>query len=537
MRSALGIYDWGIVGLYFGFVAVVALYASGKQTSTKEYFLGGRQLPWWAASLSIVATETSAVTFIGVPAIAYLRGDWSFMQLVLGFAIGRLFLAAFLIKVFYQDEYQTVYEYLGWRFGTPTRVVASLLFVAGRIAGSGVRLMAGCMAVGVAISAGAASEESHTIIRVAIVTLGIFGVAFTLFGGIRAVVWTDVLLGLTFMAGGVAAAAFLYTQLSETAGFGPEAFALKTRLLHISWNIADGKSLFAGLVGGFFLTLATHGTDQDIVQRMLTCRDGRQGSYSVLGSAVIILPLFLLFLLVGTLLSFFYAQPRGYDIPEQANFIFPVFIVRELPAGLSGFLIAGLLAAALSSLTSALNALAATTINDLYRPLFRHSHSPEAEARLLALSRWSTLGWGIVLVGMALVFLGGDQNIVNLALGVLAYFYGGLLGAFLLARFTTRGSSLSVIAGMLLSVPVVLLLQLRQFLISPEKAPSLLQDWLAAIPSEVSQIITEKIPEIAFPFWIILGTGVTLCIGILGNRRFAPRFRVARTTDAAHARG
>ena len=333
--------------------------------------------------------------------------------------------------------------------------------------------------LGVALSTSGDPESTETIICVAVVVLGIIATSFTLIGGIRTVVWTDVILGITLLAAGLFAALTLYTDLSETDTLNAAAMAERMSVFHFGWDLSDGKSLLAGLVGGFFLTLATHGTDQDIVQRMLTCRDGRSGSLSVLGSAVLILPLFALFLLVGTLLFFFYQQANpAYELPQRPDYILPVYIVRELPMGLAGFVLAGLLAASLSSLTSVLNALAATTVSDFYRPLRSRKPPRDADRHYLNASRVSTLAWGIVLVVVALVFYGGNESIVTMALSVLTYFYGGLLGAFLLGMFTSRGNSASVFCGMILSVPAVLLLQLRQYLAAPENAP-LAGAWLA----------------------------------------------------------
>jgi SSS family transporter len=469
--------DWAVVGAYFVAIALIALHVSPGQGSTRDYFLGGRSIPWWAAALSIIATETSAVTYIGTPRQAY-EGDWSFLQLVLGFVIGRLFLAFFFVPVFYRHEIVTVYGYLEQRFGGAARTTAAVLFLLGRIIGSAVRLFAGCLALELAL--GISLEWT-------IVALGAFGTLYTLAGGIRAVVWTDVLLGLTFIAGGVISAAYLLADMpGGVAGLLSDPdLPGKTRVFHLAWDLARSDTLLAGIAGGFALTLATHGTDQDIVQRILTCRDARRGGLSLAGSAVMILPLMALFLAVGTLLFF---HGRGRPAPGDLNQVFPSFIVTELPSGLRGLVMAGLLAASISSFTSVLNALASTIVADFYRPLRARLLREATERHYVLVSRLATLASGIVLVVLAIAFEGSDANVLTVALQVLTYFYGALLGAFLLGIFTRRGTSTTVVVGMLASVPAVLALA-----------------W-------------QEKPFLAWPYWIIVGTAVTMAVGALGSR-------------------
>jgi SSS family solute:Na+ symporter len=503
--------DWVVVAAYLAAVGSVGFLVSRGQKSTRDYFLGGRSLPWWAAALSIIATETSAVTYIGVPRTGY-SGDWSFLQLVLGFVLGRVFLAFVFVRVFYQREYLTVYGFLGHRFGEGARRAAALLFLLGRVVASGVRHYAGCLAVHVA--------TGLPIVWV-ISALGAFATALALAGGIKTVVWTDVILGLTFTAGGLAAAVFLLDAIPGglPAIVADPAFHEKLRVFRPFQDLADSSSFAAGLLGGFVLTLATHGTDQDIAQRILTCSSSRGGKMSLLGSAVLILPLMSLFLLVGTLL--FYFEKLGsppYVSPEDLNHLFPRFIVSALPLGLAGLVMAGLLAAAISSFTSVLNALAATTIGDFYRPL-RSRRGAAGERHFVRASRLATAFWGAALVLTAIAFQGSQQNILDLALTVLTYFYGGLLGAFLLGILTSRGTSGSVTAGMLTSVPLVLLLQLRLFLAAPEKAPALIRDALELLPPAGAAAILEHVPAIAWPYWTIAGAALSLAIGALRKAR------------------
>ncbi|HVR74581.1 MAG TPA: sodium:solute symporter [Planctomycetota bacterium] len=517
MGDGLSTADWCVVGIYLGIVAIIGFYASGKQKSTKDYFLGGKSLPWWAAALSIIATETSAVTYIGVPRMAY-QGDWAFAQLVIGFVLGRIFLALFFVQVFYRHDFVTVYGFLEQRFGGATRTVAAILFLLGRVVASAVRLYAGCVALKVATGFG---------IDRAIIALGAFGTIYTLTGGIRAVIWTDVLLGLTFMAGGIVSCVYLASAVPgglEGLIRNP-LFIEKTTVIHLGWSLSSPETLLAGIAGGFVLTLATHGTDQDIAQRMLTCRDAKGGSLSVLGSAVLILPLMGLFLLVGTLLFFFY-QTRDvpYALPANLDHIFPLFIVKELPLGFRGLVMAGLLAVSIASFTSVLNALASTTIGDFYSPARKRLGAEPSDRHMVRASRVVTLFWGAALVGLAMAFEGSSENLLTIALQVLTYFYGALLGAFLLGIFTRRGSSLSVITGMVLSVPAVLLLQLRHYVADPATAPQAIRTLLGADSLRPFLDLVERhVPVVAWPYWIIIGTAITFLVGILGTRGIIAR--------------
>ncbi len=507
--STLSALDWAVVALYLAGVAGLGFWIGRKQQSTRDYFLGGRSLPWWAAAISILATETSAVTFIGFPAAAF-NGDWTLLQIFTGFVFGRLFLAFVFVRVFYEREYVTVYGFLADRYGEKTRTLAAVLFLLGRVIASSVRLYAGCLAIQIA---------TGLPIEIIIGVVGLVGGGFTLLGGIKAVVWTDVVLGLTLVVGGLASVLFIVGAIPGGLDgvIGHEAFAEKIRAIQFDQSLSDAKGIIAGLLGGFVLTLATHGTDQDIAQRMLTCRDSRGGRLSVIASAVLILPLVVLFLSVGTLLwMYFDAGQAGFDRPDDANHVFPLFIVHELPVGLAGLVMAGLLAAALSSFTSVLNALAATTIGDFYRPLVSR-RGARSEEHYVSASRVATAIWAIALIGGAIAFVGSQKSIIDLALAVLTYFYGGLLGAFLLGMLTKRGSDRSLVVAMLVSSPVVLILQFRQWVAAPKNAPGALQSWIQGFAPETIQAVQDWIPDIAFPYWIVISTTITMTIGALSG--------------------
>lgn len=509
MPQGLSVVDWVVVGAYLLLVLAVGLIAGRRARSGRDFFLGGRSLPWWAATLSIVAAETSAVTYIGTPRDAF-EGDWAFLQLVIGLVIGRVFLALFLVPVLYRSEILTVYGFFEARFGTATRAVAALFFLLGRAVASGVRMYAGCLALQVATG----FPLGH-----AVLVLGGLATIYTLAGGIRAVIWTDVFLGLTFMAGGIFSALWLAGQLPEGALSDPGLLG-KMTVFQGDVTLANPRSFVAGLVGGFVLTLATHGTDQDVVQRILSCRGSRGGRLSILGSAALILPLFLLFLLIGTLLYAFYTtRDPGYALPSNRDHLFPLFIVRELPRGFAGFVMAGLFAASLSSFASVLNALAATTLSDILRPVLRRVRGERSEADILRLSRPFALAWAIALLALALAFQGSSDNVLMVALRVLTYFYGALLGAFLLGAFTRRGSGASVISGMVLSVAAVILLQLRHYLEDLALAPDSLRAVLLGLPPALTDAVRGLVPLVGWPFWIIVGTAIAFSVGSFGSRR------------------
>ena len=510
--DALTPIDWTVIAVYFLAVLGIGLWAGGRQHSAREYFLGGRSLPWWAATLSIVATETSAVTYIGIPAASF-GGNWNVLQLVLGLVLGRFFLAYVFVSVFYREEYLTVYGFLSDRFGRATRFAAAIMFLLGRLVASGIRLYAGCLAFNVATGESIGVWPS-------IVTLGIIGTILAYSGGIRSVVWTDVILGFTLIAGGVVAAWWLVGDIPGGLDAVTASLDWREKTTIVSRFFGDlgtDDSLVAGVLGGFVLTLATHGTDQDIAQRILTCRDASGGRRSVIGSAVLIVPLFALFLLVGTLL--YYQQALGtpgYSVPDDRNGLFPRFIVSSLPTGLAGFVMAGLLAAALSSYTSALNALAATTVGDVLG--VRDDHNGPRAVRI---SRWVTLGCAALLIGTAISFVDSQENVFDLAIRAFSYFYGALLGLFLLGILTRRGTDLSALIGAAVGVASALLLQLREFAESPQLAPSLVAGAVQAIPESVRQLVVDVVPEIGSRYWIVVGAALTVSIGAFGVRSSA----------------
>ena len=435
--------DFLVMGAYFAVVLAIGAHFARRRGDAADYFLGRHELPWWAVMLSIVATETSVLTFISVPGIA-ARGDLTFLQLPLGYLLGRVAVAAWLVPRYFTGEQETAYARLESRFGTETRRTASAIFMIIRALADSVRVFAA--AIPLSIVTGWPIPVS--VLVVAAVTL-----AYTWAGGLRAVVWLDVLQLFVYVLGGLAAIAVA----AELAGgwsavFDTAAASGKTRTFVWTLSFSEQYSFLGGLIGGALLSTASHGTDHLIVQRLLSTRSVRDAQRALIGSGVLVLIQFAIFLLVGT-----FIWAAGADtgtIPSDQ--IFPRFIVDSLPAGLSGLVVAGLLAAAMSTVSSSLNSLASATTHDFYAPLTRRRDP----LHLVSVGRWATIGWAIVLAGGAMLFGSYDQPVVVLALSIASIAYGGLLGTYLLAdlfRFTRQIDAISgIVVATAFMVVVVL---------------------------------------------------------------------------------
>ncbi len=428
--------DYAVLVVYLAGVLGFGLWAGGRQQSTTDYFLGGRDLPWWAVLFSIVATETSTLTVIGVPAVAY-GGSLLFLQLTFGYLLGRIVVAAVLLPRYFEGELSTAYAFLGERFGDGMRALASITFMVTRLLADGVRLFATAIPLKI-IAAGAGLDVPYVAI---IVAIGLVTMAYTFVGGIRAVVWMDVVQMGVYVGGALIAVALLLGRVPAD-WWSTAAAAGKTQVIDLGLGLPFGEwiatpyTLVVAVVGGAFFAMASHGADQLVVQRLLACRNLRDGQRALVGSGVVVIVQFALFLLVGLLLWSYYG---GADLAalglERGDEVFPKFIVEEMPPGLAGLLLAGIVAAAMSTLSSSLNALASSTVFDLRERLGRN---PLAAADALRLSRWTTVGWGVALMGFAAAFQSMTNPVVELGLGIASFTYGGLLGAFLLGLASRR---------------------------------------------------------------------------------------------------
>lgn len=405
-----------------------------SQQSARDYFLASHAMPWWAIMLSVVATETSALTFISVPATAYTADFW-ILQLAVGYLIGRVAVAYVLLPGYFRGELTTAYALLEERFGLATRRFASSIFMVTRALADSVRIFAA--AIPLALITG--WPYWQVILLVGLATL-----VYTWYGGLRAVVWVDVVQMGLYTVGGLAAL-WVLTDLVPggwdaivASGEAADTF----RVVHLEGGAAQATWLVTGLVGGAFLSMATHGVDHLVVQRLLAAPGLAGARKAVIGSGFLVIGQFLLFLMVGAGLEAFYAG-RVFETPDE---VFPRFIIEGLPAGLSGLIVAGVLAAAMSTVSSSLNSLASATTHDLYAPAAGRIGDEE---HLLMAGRGFTLLWAAILIGGAILFELAQKGtpVVVIALQIASFTFGPLLGGFLLATLFRRPDQTDAITG------------------------------------------------------------------------------------------
>jgi solute:Na+ symporter, SSS family len=428
--------DLVIITAYLICITLFGLRFRKSQRSMRDYFLADRNIPWWAISLSIVSAETSTLTIIGTPAIAY-NGNLGFLQLIFGYLLGRVVLCVLFIPQYFRGEMFTAYQLIDRRFGPVLHRVTAAVFLVLRAAAEGVRVWAVSIVVLTAF-------RISDILAVTIIML--LTLVYTFEGGLAAVIWTDVVQMAIYVVGTLVG---FFTLIHLVPGGwheiqGAAASAGKLSIFDFSGSFLRTYTFWAGLIGGMFLTTASHGTDQLMVQRLLAARNERESKLALLTSGIVILGQFTLFLLVGIGLWRFYGlHPAEAHFASQDR-IFPTFIVEHIPRGISGLLIAAILAAAMSNLSAALNSLSSTTMLDFYLR-FR----PETpDDRRILLSRFVTVGWGIVLFALGLTSRYGG-SVLERGLGIASLAYGGLLGVFLLGVLTKRATQSGAIAGML----------------------------------------------------------------------------------------
>ncbi len=471
--------DLAVMGVYLAIVVAIGVHFTRRQRDASDYFLGRHNLPWWAVMLSIVATETSALTVISVPGLG-ARTDLTFLQLPLGYLIGRVAVAIWLLPGYFRGEQETAYARLETRFGVGTRKVASSIFMAIRALGDSVRVFA--TAIPLAIVTGWSIPVS--IVVVAVATL-----AYTWAGGIRAVEWVDVLQLGIYVVGGIVAI-LVAAQLAGGLGSVLDRAADAGKLRAIDWQFSFGTTytFASGLVGGALLSAASHGTDHLIVQRLLATRALPDARRALVGSGIIVIIQFAIFLFVGTCL-----WAAGVDDGSgSGDSLFPAFVVNYLPSGLAGLVVAGLLAAAMSTVSSSLNSLASATTHDFYASLTGRRDSQH----LLAVGRWATVAWAIVLSAGALSFRSNDQPVVELALSIASITYGSLLGTYLLGGISRRARQ----ADAMLAIGVATVSMVSVVLIKPGPFANL-----------------------AWPWYVPLGTLITVGAGLLSAAFPKPR--------------
>src|SRR6186997_2537139 len=415
---SLSAVDYAVIGVYLLAITAFGSWFARYQKTTRDYFLTDRSIPWWAVCFTVVATETSTLTFIGIPAQAY-GGNMTFLQLALGYIIGRILVSLLFIPAYFRGDLFTSYELLQRRFGTRVKTLSAVIFLITRSLADGIRLYTTALVI---------SIVTQVPVTWVVILLGAAMIVYTMRGGVSAVIWTDVVQMFVYIAGAGAVAIALLARIdggwAEVMRAGSETGRFV--LVDTALDFTKAYTIWAGLLGGVALTLSTHGTDQYLVQRLLSARSQKDASTGLVLSGFIVFAQFILFLLIGVMLYVHYQQvplPQALSRPDQ---ILPIFVVSELKHGLAGFIVAAIVAAALSP---SLNAMAATTVSDFYLPYVNPNADQDTQMRV---SRQATVGWGIVQLGVAVGAQFMDRSVLDAGLAVLSFASGAVLGAFLL---------------------------------------------------------------------------------------------------------
>jgi SSS family transporter len=451
--------DYLVVIFYLGGVTVFGVLISGRQRSTADYFLGGHKIPWWAVLFSVVATETSTLTFISIPAVAY-GGNLAFLQITFGYILGRTVVSLVFLPRYFQGKLSTAYQFLGNRFGNSMRNITSTTFMVTRLLADGVRLFASAIPIAIILRLAGINASDLNIYLISIFIISVVTLIYTFLGGIKAVVWMDVVQMGIYIGGAILAAGIILSRLPQGMGSVADMTqaAGKLKLFDLGLGlplrdfIAQPYTFLVALFGGAVFSIASHGTDQLIVQRLLATRSLRSSQKALVASGFVVFCQFAFFMFIGLLLFVFYSgQTPGQLGLATTDEIFAKFIVEELPSGLSGLIIAAILAAAMSTLSSSINSLASSTTLDIYKPYWGKDNSPAKDLRI---SRMITIGWGIIITGSAFVFAflqlqssGERPAVVELGLGIASYTYGGLLGAFLLGILSKKIRRMDAVIG------------------------------------------------------------------------------------------
>ncbi|MBL8227603.1 MAG: sodium:solute symporter [Bryobacterales bacterium] len=443
--------DLGIIVLYLIGITWFGARFRDTQKSLKDYFLGGRNAPWWAIGFSIVSAETSTLTIIGTPAIAF-NGNLGFLQVVFGYLLARILISVLFLPHYFRGEMYTAYELMKRRFGDRIRKLTAGSFLLLRALAEGVRVFAISIVVSIILGTG----DIWSIFIIVLLTL-----FYTFEGGMTAVIWTDVVQMFLYIAG--ALVSFVVILQSIPGGWDHVAAvagaAGKFQLFDFRFSLdaeffSRSYSFWAGVIGGLFLTTASHGTEQLMVQRLLSAKTESESRAALFGSWVVILTQFTMFLLIGVML-FVYYQDNGIGAPKVADQIYPLFIWEKLPVGVAGLIMAAILAAAMSNLSAALNSLASTTVMDFYKPISIARGAHHDEAHFLKTARWVTLVWGAVLMGIG-VLAKQWGSVLEAGLGIASIVYGALLGVFLLGLLTKRVQETAAMVGMSAGLLVML---------------------------------------------------------------------------------
>ncbi len=501
MSSGFTALDAVVLVAYLAGTTAFGVWLGRRQKDARDYFVAGRNIPWPAVMFSVVATETSALTFISIPGLAYI-GNLGFLQVVAGYLLGRVVLAYTLLPRYYQGEIVTAYAMLERRFGLATRRFTSIVFMGTRVLADSVRIFATAIPVALILAGTGAVSSRHTM-QAGILILGLLTVVYTYKGGMRAVVWTELIQAGIYIFGGLVAVVLL--GRSAPGGWGAILHSAHAagKLQVIDWYTGFDRpfTVLAGLLGGAFLSMASHGADQLIVQRLLSSRSLRDAQKAVIGSGVAVLAQMALFLIIGIGLWAHFAG-RTFASPDN---VFPTFILEAMPSGLLGLVIAAIIAATMSTLSGTINALAASATHDIYLPLTGRSAD---DPRTLVVGKRLALFWGLALTLGALLYRQQGTPVVVIALSIASFTYGGLLGGFSLALFVRRASQRDAILGMSVGIAAMAIVVFAKQLTT-------------AYPSLAATL--GPLGRIAWPWYVLIGTTLTLLTGTLSS--FARRER------------
>jgi len=515
--------DTAVLLLYFIVIISIGLYVGRKEENLKDFALGGRAIPWWAILASLIAAETSAGTFFGTPGEGFTFRNYTYLQLALGTILARILVSYIFIKPYYDHKVYSIYEYLTARFGVPTKNAASAIFMFTRVLASGARLYVAAIALVLAYEMirGVRPSQTETLFIYigATIAIVILTAIYTTLGGIKAVVWTDFIQASIMIGSALTALGLLYFaipggwhKIAELHGGFHLSDFITTGLnpAKSGWDKIKGMfaieyTIFAGLIGSTFMTMSTHGTDQDMVQRMLTAPDVRRSRRSVIMSGLADIPIAFTFLSIGLLLWVFYQTHHDPNLPKTPNEIFCHYILYEMPVGIRGLLLAGIFATAMGSLSTAINALATSFTRDWYEPYINPGSTSEQSLRAV---RWATVWFSVLMIVVAsitayLVIVYPNVRIIPIVLGIYGYTYGSVLGIFLAGMLTkSRGNNRGNVVAMIVGFIVVSI-----FSGLPNNIAGLFGGKLYTQPS--------WLPVMEFPWWIFFGTVVTFSVAIL----------------------
>ena len=497
MTSRFTWLDAFVLVAYLAGTTTLGLYLGRRQRSAKDYFVADRAIPWWAVLFSVVASETSALTFISIPGLAYI-GNLGFLQVVAGYIIGRVVIAFTLLPRYYQGELVTAYALLEQRFGLATRRFTSIVFMFTRAIADSVRVFATAIPVALIL---AGTLPRQYLMPIAILILGLLTVIYTYKGGMRAVVWTELIQAGVYIVGGISAAVLLGSSVNGgwAAILDQASAAGKLQVIDLYTGLDRPHTVLAGLLGGSFLAMASHGADQLIVQRLLSARSLRDAQTALIGSGFVVFAQFTLFLLVGVGLWVFY-QAQPFPTPDA---IFPSFIIERMPSGLLGLILAAIVAATMSTHSATINSLAAASTHDIYLPLTKRRAD---DPRTLRVGKLFALGWGVVLTGGALLYPEQGTPVVVIALSIASYTYGGLLGGFFLGilwrRAVQRDAILGISVGIFAMTFIVFAKQIAA--LSPAMGDQLV-------------IGAFDLRTIAWPWYVLIGATITMLVGVLSS--------------------